>query len=83
MIAAFKYKKKQNQLFAKLFTRHPALVKMWTRHADLVEFSDSPWTGLTVPASQSRLALVTTGGVHLLSQSPFNMQDPSGDPQGH
>lgn len=80
MIAAFDYKKKQDKLFAKLFTRYPALIKMWARHADLVEFSDSPWTRLTAPASQCRLALVTTGGVHLLSQSPFNMQDPSGDP---
>ena len=35
---------------------------------------------MTMPASQCRLALVTTGGVHLRSQSPFNMQDPSGDP---
>ena len=28
----------------------------------------------------SRLALITTGGVHLRSQMPFNMKDPSGDP---
>jgi D-proline reductase (dithiol) PrdB len=29
---------------------------------------------------QSRIALITTGGVHLSSQQPFNMKDPSGDP---
>jgi D-proline reductase (dithiol) PrdB len=26
------------------------------------------------------VALITTGGVHLSTQQPFNMQDPSGDP---
>lgn len=26
------------------------------------------------------MALITTGGVHLKSDEPFNMQDPSGDP---
>ena len=35
---------------------------------------------MTMPASQCRLALVTTSGVHLLSQLPFNMKDPAGDP---
>ena len=30
--------------------------------------------------SQCRLALITTGGVHLRSQTPFNMKDPTGDP---
>ncbi len=26
------------------------------------------------------MALITTGGVHLSTQQPFNMKDPSGDP---
>ena len=30
--------------------------------------------------TQCRLALITTGGVHLNSQPPFNMKDPAGDP---
>jgi len=79
-IATFHYKQKQDKLVAKLFTRYPILVKLWARHSKFAEFSDSPWTRMTMPASQCRLALVTTGGVHLRSQSPFNMQDPSGDP---
>jgi D-proline reductase (dithiol) PrdB len=79
-IVTFPYKQKQDQLIAKLFTRHPALVKLWARHSKFVEFSDSPWTRVAMPASQCRLALVTTGGVHLLSQPPFNMKDPAGDP---
>jgi D-proline reductase (dithiol) PrdB len=35
---------------------------------------------MTMTASQCRLALVTTSGVHLLSQPPFNMKDSAGDP---
>jgi D-proline reductase (dithiol) PrdB len=30
--------------------------------------------------TRSKLALVTTGGVHLKAQPPFNMKDPAGDP---
>lgn len=73
-------KQKQNRLIAKLFTRYPVLVNLWARHTKVVEFSSSPWSGMTKPASQCRLALVTTGGVHLRSQPPFNMKDPAGDP---
>ena len=31
------------------------------------------------PLSESRLALVTTGGVHLPDQARFNINDPAGD----
>jgi D-proline reductase (dithiol) PrdB len=79
-IASFDYKRKQDKLFAWLFTRYPILVKLWARHSQFVEFSDAPWTRMTMAASQCRLALVTTGGAHLLSQPPFNMLDPAGDP---
>lgn len=34
---------------------------------------DIPWTPLCKPLSQCRVALVTTGGVHLKSQTPFNI----------
>jgi D-proline reductase (dithiol) PrdB len=79
-MAVLDYKQKLHKLVAKLFARFPALVNSWARHSKFIEFSDSPWSPVTKPASQCRLALVTTGGVHLLSQEPFNMQDPSGDP---
>jgi D-proline reductase (dithiol) PrdB len=35
--------------------------------------SDIPWTPLQKPLSQSTVALVTTGGVHLCSDSSFHM----------
>ena len=79
-MAFFEYKQKLHKLVARLFTRFPILANFWTRHSKFIEFSDSPWSQVTMPASQCRLALVTTGGVHLVSQPPFNMKDPSGDP---
>jgi D-proline reductase (dithiol) PrdB len=76
----FDNKQKQTKFLARLFTRYPKLVDLWARHAKFIEFHDSPWTPMTKAAARCRLALVTTGGVHLRSQTPFNMKDPAGDP---
>ena len=32
------------------------------------------------PLEESKLALITTGGVHLRSDTPFDMNEPNGDP---
>lgn len=63
-----------------MFARYPSLLKRWVGRADLLHFDAPPWTGLTKPVADARLALVTTGGVHLKSQIPFNMLDAAGDP---
>ncbi|MBW1698851.1 MAG: hypothetical protein JRH18_01075 [Deltaproteobacteria bacterium] len=52
----------------------------WARHSEFIEFSDSPWHELSIEISECRLALITTGGVHLKSQPAFDMEDPAGDP---
>jgi D-proline reductase (dithiol) PrdB len=47
---------------------------------------DSPWTPLSKPLSECRVALVTTGGLHLRADKPFTNGDqtfrviPSGTP---
>jgi D-proline reductase (dithiol) PrdB len=56
------------------------LFKKWVHHSTFIESSDSPWTQFDKDISKCRLALVTTGGVHLKSQKPFDMKDASGDP---
>ncbi len=66
---------------AKLFTRFPVLVDQWAKKAEILTFSDTPWSPLTQPINRCRLALITTGGVHLKSQRPFDMFDPTGDPE--
>lgn len=50
------------------------------RNHQFIEFEDSPWTPFTGQIEKSRVALVTTAGVHLNSDTPFNMRDPAGDP---
>jgi len=34
-----------------------------------------PWTPMTKPLAESRVALVASGGVHLASQAPFHFKD--------
>lgn len=38
-----------------------------------------PFARLRKPLSRSRVALITTGGVHLIDQPPFDMVDKEGD----
>jgi D-proline reductase (dithiol) PrdB len=69
-----------DQLLAKLFTRFPALFRRWVRKHRFVEFADTPWTPFSGKINHSRVALLTTAGVHLKRDPAFNMRDPAGDP---
>ena len=62
----------KDQLLAKLFTRFPSLFQRWVRNHQFVEFADIPWTPFTGKVKQSRVALIT--------DVPYNMRDPAGDP---
>lgn len=73
-------RQQKDRLIAKLFTRNPSLFRRWVRRSSFVEFGDSPWTPFNGDVSEGRLALITTAGVHLKSQVPFDMKDPAGDP---
>jgi len=48
--------------------------------AAVIEKDDVPWTAVSKPLSESRLAVVTTAGVHHNEQVPFDMKDAGGDP---
>lgn len=39
----------------------------------------SPFTKLRKPIGECRVALLTTGGVHLATEAPFDLADPEGD----
>jgi len=67
-------------MLAKLFTRFPSLFRRWVRKNQFVTYDETPWTPVRKPGHQSRVALVTTAGVHLTGDTPFNMRDPAGDP---
>ena len=36
---------------------------------------DAPWTPLTSPVAESKVALLSTGGVHMEDQTPFHYKD--------
>jgi D-proline reductase (dithiol) PrdB len=67
-------------LTGRLFTRVPALARRWGRRFDALTFDEAPFTPLCKPLRECRFALVTTGGVHLREQPPYDMADPRGDP---
>jgi D-proline reductase (dithiol) PrdB len=45
-----------------------------------IESTTIPWTPVTQPLEASKVAIVTTAGVHHKSQPPFEMGDSDGDP---
>jgi len=61
----------------RVFTNKPKA----DNNGDFVENEENiiPWTPLTKPISRARFALVSTAGVHLLSQEAFN-RNSGGDP---
>ena len=69
----------KNRLLARVFTRFPRLAARWGERLSRTG-GEVPWSRPGRPLFRARLALVTTGGVHLASQPPFDMTDPDGDP---
>ena len=65
---------------ARLFTRIPLLGRLWARTVPIAENSEVPWTPMRKPLASSSICLITTGSLHLKSDSRFNMDDPEGDP---
>lgn len=68
-----------NRVFVQLY-RIPWIKKRWAKKYQALKFDQVPWTRLEKPLSQCKVSFVTTGGLHLKSESPFDMQDPDGDP---
>ena len=73
------FQRLKNQTLAKLFTAFPMLAANWGKRLS-PDGREVPWARPRVSLCKARLALVTTGGVHLRSQAPFDMTDPNGDP---
>ena len=69
-----------NRLAVQLFKRLPWLSDVWARRRRFVESTSVPWTPVRKPVRESVVALVTTAGVHLQTDPPFDMTDPDGDP---
>jgi D-proline reductase (dithiol) PrdB len=69
-----------HQAIARLANYWPYLSRRLTAAYTPVELGGSPWTPVTRPLNQSRIALVTTAGIHHRDQPPFDMADSDGDP---
>jgi D-proline reductase (dithiol) PrdB len=69
-----------NKLIAKIITRVPSLARKFTASYEPWKSLDIPWTPVTTALEHSKIAIVTTAGVHHKDQMPFNMKDRDGDP---
>ncbi|MDH5511081.1 MAG: glycine/betaine/sarcosine/D-proline family reductase selenoprotein B [Nitrospinota bacterium] len=70
----------KNRLIAKLFTRFPSLARGAAAKVPPLSFDQTPWAPFDKPLAEARIALLTTGGIHLRSDTPFDMTDSTGDP---
>ncbi|MGB4781455.1 glycine/sarcosine/betaine reductase selenoprotein B family protein [Candidatus Methylomirabilis sp.] len=69
-----------NALVVQLYKHVPWLSERWARRHRFVVTEGIPWTPMQKPLQETVIALVTTAGVHLKTQPPFDMDDPNGDP---
>ena len=69
-----------NAVAVQLFKRVRWLGDQWAKQHRFVEATETPWAPVTKPVTESVVALVTTAGVHLVSDPAFDMRDPDGDP---
>ena len=64
---------------ATLAFRIPLVQRRWGGTYQAIRSDGIPWTPLGRPLARARVALVTTAGVHLAADRPFDMSDPQGD----
>ncbi len=70
----------KNRLFAKAATAFPSFGKVLSASYSPAEEKEVPWTPVAKRLAESVVSIVTTAGVHLKDQKPFDMRDPDGDP---
>lgn len=75
-----KFNRWKNKGIARLSSSFPTFAKYLIASYAPLKSIDIPWTPFVKPLSESKIALVTTAGIHHNHQKPFNMDDPTGDP---
>ena len=71
----------KHKTLARLAAIFPFLGRKLAAGYDPPTNRDIPWTPVKRPLAESKIALVTTAGIHHPDQQPFDMADPRGDPQ--
>ncbi len=74
------FRQRATVLVARAFTRWPNLGRLWSKVAHIKVSADVPWTPMSRSLIDCTVCLITTGGLHLKTDKPFNMDDPQGDP---
>ncbi|MBI2401489.1 MAG: hypothetical protein HYV20_01865 [Gemmatimonadetes bacterium] len=64
---------------AALYGRLPILPNLAARRWKALPAGAMPWSPARIPLPEACVALVTSAGVHLKSDRPFDMTDPEGD----
>lgn len=71
----------KNRLMAKVLTRFQWLFERAVAKPEVyLDVGAIPWVPMTKRLSECRVAIVTTAGVHLKGEPPFDMVDKDGDP---
>ena len=69
----------KNRGIARLANSFPVIAKYLEDSFSPLESEDVPWAPIKKALGQSKIALVTTAGIHHGYQKPFNMSDSTGD----
>ena len=69
----------RDRFWSKIFTLFPFLLRRWVHRFPIVRSEDVPWTPFKKDLDKCKIALVTTAGVHLKNQPPFDLLNPKGD----
>ena len=70
----------KNRSIARLANSFPVIAKQLEDSFVPLESKDIPWTPVRTALDKSKIALVTTSGIHHGYQEPFNMDGSTGDP---
>lgn len=69
----------KDRMLGKILTRYPKLADKASAKVPPIQVEGTPWSPLKKALKDSTVALVTTAGLHLKSQTPFDMKDSEGD----
>ena len=70
----------KHRALARLITAYPVLSRFFIDTRKSPRAVEIPWTPVSKPLRESKVAIVTTAGVHHRWQKPFDMTDTEGDP---
>ncbi len=69
----------KEKLATVLFSRFPFFAERWAKGFSAVKGGETPWTPFLKEMNRCTIAIITTAGVHLKNQTPFDMIDGHGD----